>query len=248
MMLTRILMPSKHLVDARFLLLRPGAGRRGGSDRDAALAFLLHPVGHGGAFVHFADLVDHAGVKKNALGQRRLAGIDVRGDADVPRPLERELAVRRIRIRRVAGFCSRVAEAMTGKSLPAEMGEGAVGLRHLVSVVALLDRVALAGSGVPQFVRQALRPSACRGGCRRIARSSASRAKPDAPASLPSALDRWRHRRGAILLRDAGGHFPAPCSRLRADRPRPNLRAIYRSRCKRSARRAISCRASSRWK
>ena len=44
--------------------------------------------------MHLTDLVDHAGVKKNALGQRRLAGINVRGDADVARPLERELAVR----------------------------------------------------------------------------------------------------------------------------------------------------------
>ena len=81
----------EHLVDALFRLLHPGAGRRGGGDRDAALAFLLHPVGHGGAFVHLTDLVDHAGVKKDALGQRRLAGVDVRGNADVPRPLEREL-------------------------------------------------------------------------------------------------------------------------------------------------------------
>ena len=54
--------------------------------------------------MHFADLVDHAGVKKNALGQRRLAGVDVRGNPDVPRPLERELAVRRIRIRRHGFF------------------------------------------------------------------------------------------------------------------------------------------------
>ena len=84
--------------------LRPGAGRGRGSDRDAALAFLLHPVGHGGAFMHLTDLVDHAGVKKDALGDRRLAGVDVRGDPDVARPLERELAIRRIRIRRQLAF------------------------------------------------------------------------------------------------------------------------------------------------
>ena len=88
------------LVNAFLLALLPEAGRRRRSDRDAALALLLHPVGHGRAFMHLADLVDHAGVKKNALGQRRLAGVDVRGDADVARPLERILAVRRIRIRR----------------------------------------------------------------------------------------------------------------------------------------------------
>src|SRR6266481_3948926 len=48
-----------------------------------------------------------------------------------------------------AGDCfSRVAVAIT---LPAEMSEGAVRLCHLVSIVALLDRVALAGRSVFQF-------------------------------------------------------------------------------------------------
>ena len=93
-----------NLEDIRLGLLHPSAGRRGGSDRDAALAFLLHPIGHGRAFVHFTDLVDHAGVKKNALGQRRLARVNVSGNADVARPLERIFPVRRIRIRRGGGF------------------------------------------------------------------------------------------------------------------------------------------------
>ena len=97
MMLMRCLMPFESLVDALFLALRPEAGRGGGGDGDAALAFLLHPVGHGGAFVHLAHLVDRAGVEKDALGRRRLARVDVRGDADVARPLQRERAVRRIR-------------------------------------------------------------------------------------------------------------------------------------------------------
>ena len=80
----------KHLVNAGLRFLRPGAGGGGRRDRDAALALLLHPVGHGRAFVHLTDLVDHAGVKKDALGQRRLAGVNVRGDSDVPRLLERD--------------------------------------------------------------------------------------------------------------------------------------------------------------
>ena len=58
--------------------------------------------------MHVAHLVDHAGVKQNALGDRRLAGIDVRGDADVARPLERKLAIRRVWIRG-GFFCSIVA-------------------------------------------------------------------------------------------------------------------------------------------
>ena len=92
MMFTRILMPFVKLEDAVLLALLPEAGRGGGGDRDAALALLLHPVGDGGAFMDFADLVDHAGVEKNALGERGLAGVDVRGDADVARPLERDTA------------------------------------------------------------------------------------------------------------------------------------------------------------
>ena len=59
------------------------AGGRGRRDGDAALLLLLHPVHGGGTFVHFADLVALAGVIKDALGRRRLAGIDVRHDAEV---------------------------------------------------------------------------------------------------------------------------------------------------------------------
>jgi hypothetical protein len=38
--------------------------------------------------VDLTDLVVHAGVKQDALGGRRLAGIDVGHDADVARPFE----------------------------------------------------------------------------------------------------------------------------------------------------------------
>src|SRR3954467_5467537 len=48
----------------------------------------------------------------------------------------------------VAFGLSRVAVAIL---LPAEMCKGAVRLRHLVSVVALLDRIALTSRGVFQF-------------------------------------------------------------------------------------------------
>jgi hypothetical protein len=40
----------------------------------------------------FADLVGLAGVVKDALGRRRLAGVDVRHDADVAIALERMAA------------------------------------------------------------------------------------------------------------------------------------------------------------
>ena len=69
----------------------PEAGRRGGRDRDAALLLLLHPVHRGGALVHLTDLVVLAGVVEDALGRRRLPGIDVGHDADVPIAIERGL-------------------------------------------------------------------------------------------------------------------------------------------------------------
>ena len=86
------------MVDVRemtFLGL-PAGGDGGGGDRDATLAFLFHPVGGGGAIMHFAHLVHHAGVEEDALRRSRLAGVNVRGDTDVTRVLERERAGRRI--------------------------------------------------------------------------------------------------------------------------------------------------------
>jgi hypothetical protein len=49
---------------------------------------LLHVVHGRGAVVHLADLVVDARVEKDALGSRRLTGIDVRHDADVARPFQ----------------------------------------------------------------------------------------------------------------------------------------------------------------
>ena len=66
-------------------VIAPEAGRRSRCDGDAALLFLLHPVHDGGAFVDFADLVRNSGVEQDPFRRGRLAGIDVRHDADVPR-------------------------------------------------------------------------------------------------------------------------------------------------------------------
>ena len=68
----------------------PLAGGRGGGDRDPALLLLLHPVHDGSALVDLAHLVGAAGVVEDALGRRRLAGVDVRHDPDVAGLLEWE--------------------------------------------------------------------------------------------------------------------------------------------------------------
>ncbi len=64
-------------------LVVPEGGGRGGGDRDAALLLLLHPVHRRGAVVDFADLMGLAGIVKDALGRRRLSGVDVSHDAEI---------------------------------------------------------------------------------------------------------------------------------------------------------------------
>src|SRR4051812_28679853 len=112
----------------------PVAGGRGRRDGDAAFLFLLHEVHGGGAVMDFADLVGLAGVIKDALGRRGLAGIDMRGNPDIPVHVEG------------SGTCH---GGVSG--LPAIVREGAVGVGHLVGVFALLDgRTAIVG-GIHQF-------------------------------------------------------------------------------------------------
>ena len=63
---------------------RPNIKRRhGGLDGDAALPLQWQEVGDGAAFVDTADTVDHAGRVEQALGERRLPGVDMRQDAQV---------------------------------------------------------------------------------------------------------------------------------------------------------------------
>ena len=115
-------------VDDVDAVVAPEAGGRGGGDGDAALLLLLHPVHGGGALVDLADLVGDAGVEEDPLGGRGLAGIDVGHDADVAGALERDVWRERI-----PTFSDRV---LAPASLPAVVGEGLVGLRHLVRVFA----------------------------------------------------------------------------------------------------------------
>ena len=70
-------------VDNVETLVGPECGGRGGRNRDAALLLLLHPVHRRSAVMDFADFVRLAGIIKNPLGRRRLAGVDMRHDAEV---------------------------------------------------------------------------------------------------------------------------------------------------------------------
>jgi hypothetical protein len=71
-------------VDPMALPLARGGGR---GDRDPPLLLLLHPVHDGSALVDLTHLVGAARVVEDALGRRRLTGVDVRHDSDVARLL-----------------------------------------------------------------------------------------------------------------------------------------------------------------
>ena len=71
-------------IDDVDVVVVPDAGGGGGGDGDPPLLLLLHPVHRGGAFVDLADLVVAAGVIEDALGQGRLARVDMGHDPDVP--------------------------------------------------------------------------------------------------------------------------------------------------------------------
>ena len=70
----------------------PRAGGRSRGDGDSTLLLLLHPIHGGRALVHLADTVRDARIEQDALGRRRLAGVDVSHDANVPAFCERYCA------------------------------------------------------------------------------------------------------------------------------------------------------------
>ena len=80
------------VLGARRIHSFPETGRRSRRDRDPTFLFLFHPVHRGGAIVDFTDLVVHPGVEQDAFSSRRLAGVDMRRNADVAVALDRSLA------------------------------------------------------------------------------------------------------------------------------------------------------------
>ena len=71
------------LVELSIHALPEARGRRR-RDGDATFLLLFHPVHHGRAVVHLADLVRQSGVEQHTFGRRRLPRVDVGDDADVP--------------------------------------------------------------------------------------------------------------------------------------------------------------------
>jgi hypothetical protein len=57
-----------------------------GYDRDSTLAFLVHPIGNRSSIIHTAESMRSTGVEEHTLGRRRLPGINMCDDADIPIP------------------------------------------------------------------------------------------------------------------------------------------------------------------
>jgi hypothetical protein len=133
-----LVLPGEELGNPFFNALVPTAGHRCGSNRDAPLTFLLHMVSGRGTIVHLTDPMDHARIKENPLGKRGLARIDVRSNPNVPGPLKRHGTG--------GDFCDfrhqfRADEDSSGDQLETEVGEGTVGLGHLVHIITLTNGV-----------------------------------------------------------------------------------------------------------
>ena len=71
-----------------FVLELPEARSGSGSNRNATLLLLLHPVHGGSTVVYLTNFVRDTGVIKYTLGRSRLTRINVSHDADVPSVIE----------------------------------------------------------------------------------------------------------------------------------------------------------------
>src|SRR5690606_356594 len=79
-------------VDDVQALALPEGGRRSRGNGDAPLLLLRHEIHGRRTFVRLADLVALASEEQNALGRRRLAGVDMRHDTEVAVVLDGMLA------------------------------------------------------------------------------------------------------------------------------------------------------------
>jgi len=65
------------------LVVPPEGGRRRALDGDTPFLLLVHPIHRRLAVVDLADFIRLSGIIQDALGGGRLAGVDVRHDADI---------------------------------------------------------------------------------------------------------------------------------------------------------------------
>src|SRR6185312_2615217 len=121
----------------------PETGGRRGGDGDSALLLLFHVVHDGRAVMNFADLVRDPGVEKDSLGRRRLSRVDVRGNADVPIPLDG---------RRACHGYRPLPMGWPLAGLPTVMRKGLVRLRHAMRIFALSHRGTAVLGGIHQLV------------------------------------------------------------------------------------------------
>jgi hypothetical protein len=70
-------------------VILPDRRSDGGSDRDASLLLLNHPVHGGVTLMNFAHTVHDTGVEKDSLRRRCLTSVDVSSDSDVAKSGER---------------------------------------------------------------------------------------------------------------------------------------------------------------
>src|SRR5258707_1383976 len=191
-------------VDDVQALAAPERGGRGGRDRDAALLFLLHPVHRRCTFVHFADLVALAGIIKDALGSRGLAGIDMRHDTEVAVVLYGMNAGHGLFLK-IRCFAVTSDSARRRGWLPPSGARLHASSRRFTC------------HSMRRAVRLRAAPSSS-SHCGRAPPKSASGSR--APAGAPSVLrpepDRWRRRRGATELRSSASRFPAPARKSAA--------------------------------
>ena len=110
-------------------------------DRDPALCFFWIKVGGCGALVNFPQSMGGAGIEQHALGDRRLAGIDMSNHADVAKFVElvshenRGLSAPKIKGPESGNPNPAASPLDDTQSLPSEVSEGLIGIRHAMDIL-----------------------------------------------------------------------------------------------------------------
>ena len=71
-------------IDNSYRMFMPFTSSRRRRNRNSTLLLLFHPVHYGGSVMNLTELMGLPGRKKDALGNRGLARINMRGNANIP--------------------------------------------------------------------------------------------------------------------------------------------------------------------